>query len=32
MRAARTAITQGTFDAWSRDWLDRYHSRLASPP
>jgi queuine tRNA-ribosyltransferase len=30
MRAARDAIARGTFDAWSRDWLDRYHSRPAS--
>lgn len=32
MRAARDAIARGTFDAWSRDWLDRYHSRPASVP
>jgi queuine tRNA-ribosyltransferase len=30
MRAARDAIARGTFDAWSRDWLERYHSRPAS--
>jgi queuine tRNA-ribosyltransferase len=27
MRAARDAIATGGFDAWSRRWLDRYHSR-----
>lgn len=27
MRDARTAIRAGTIDAWSRDWLARYHSR-----
>lgn len=27
MRDARDAIRAGTFDAWSRDWLARYHSR-----
>jgi queuine tRNA-ribosyltransferase len=32
MRAARAAITQGTFGAWSRDWLERYHSRPVSVP
>jgi queuine tRNA-ribosyltransferase len=26
MRRARTAIADGTFSAWSRDWLARYHS------
>ena len=26
MRDARDAIARGTFDAWSRDWLLRYHS------
>jgi len=26
MRTARAAILDGTFDAWSRDWLARYHS------
>lgn len=26
MRDARTAIRAGTFDAWSSDWLLRYHS------
>jgi queuine tRNA-ribosyltransferase len=27
MRDARDAIRRGTIDAWSRDWLARYHSR-----
>ena len=27
MRDARSAIRAGTIDAWSRDWLARYHSR-----
>ncbi len=27
MRAARAAIRDGTIDAWSREWLARYHSR-----
>jgi queuine tRNA-ribosyltransferase len=27
MDDARAAIQSGTFDAWSRDWLLRYHSR-----
>ena len=27
MRRAREAIRAGTFDAWSRDWLARYHSQ-----
>ena len=26
MRRARATIADGTFDAWSRDWLARYHS------
>jgi queuine tRNA-ribosyltransferase len=26
MRRARAAILDGSFDAWSRDWLARYHS------
>ncbi|HEU4566192.1 MAG TPA: tRNA guanosine(34) transglycosylase Tgt [Gemmatimonadaceae bacterium] len=30
MRAARAAIIDGTFDSWSHDWLERYHSRLTS--
>jgi queuine tRNA-ribosyltransferase len=29
MRRARAAIADGSFDAWSRDWLARYHSRPA---
>ena len=29
MRRARGAIADGSFDAWSRDWLARYHSRPA---
>ena len=29
MRRARNAIADGSFDAWSRDWLARYHSRPA---
>ena len=31
MRAARDAIATGGFDAWSRGWLDRYHSRPGTP-
>ncbi|HEY0995877.1 MAG TPA: tRNA guanosine(34) transglycosylase Tgt [Gemmatimonadaceae bacterium] len=27
MREARAALHGGTFDAWSREWLARYHSR-----
>ena len=27
MREARAALHGGTFDAWSRDWLARYHTR-----
>jgi queuine tRNA-ribosyltransferase len=30
MRRARAAIRAGTFDAWSRDWLARYHSKQAT--
>jgi queuine tRNA-ribosyltransferase len=30
MRRARQAIVDGAFEAWSRDWLARYHSRTAS--
>ena len=26
---ARRAILEGDFQAWSRDWLQRYHSRPA---
>jgi queuine tRNA-ribosyltransferase len=29
MRRARAAIADGSFEAWSRDWLARYHSRPA---
>ena len=31
MAQARGAIMSGEFDAWSRDWLARYHSRLPVP-
>jgi hypothetical protein len=27
MRDARRALLAGGFDAWSRDWLARYHSK-----
>lgn len=27
MRTARRTIVEGTFDAWSQEWLRRYHSR-----
>ncbi len=27
MRIARAKIVEGTFDAWSQEWLRRYHSR-----
>jgi queuine tRNA-ribosyltransferase len=30
MRAARAAIADDTFDAWSQRWLDRYHSRSST--
>lgn len=30
MRSAREAIATRTFDAWSRRWLDRYHSRSSA--
>ena len=30
MDDARAAVRAGTFDAWSRDWLLRYHSRPVS--
>ena len=30
MREARNALLAGTFDAWSADWLQRYHSRTAT--
>jgi queuine tRNA-ribosyltransferase len=29
MRQARRAILEGDFQAWSRDWLQRYHLRPA---
>jgi queuine tRNA-ribosyltransferase len=32
MRRARRAIFEGDFQAWSRDWLQRYHSRPAPVP
>jgi queuine tRNA-ribosyltransferase len=32
MRQARTAIIDGSFDSWSRDWLARYHSRSSPVP
>lgn len=32
MRDARNAIAGGTFGVWSRDWLDRYHSRPDTDP
>ena len=32
MRTARRAILEGSFDAWSRDWLARYHSRPTVRP
>ena len=32
MRTARRTIAEGTFDAWSRDWLARYHSRPTASP
>jgi queuine tRNA-ribosyltransferase len=32
MRDARGAIRGGTFDAWSREWLERYHSRPVPTP
>ncbi len=31
MARARNAIVSGDFDAWSRDWLARYHTRLPVP-
>ena len=31
MREARARIFAGTFDAWSRDWLARYHSQPTRP-
>jgi queuine tRNA-ribosyltransferase len=32
MRRMRAAILDGSFDAWSRDWLARYHSRPSPVP
>jgi queuine tRNA-ribosyltransferase len=32
MRDARAAIVGGTFEAFSRDWLERYHSRPVPVP
>jgi queuine tRNA-ribosyltransferase len=32
MRRVRRAILEGDFQAWSRDWLSRYHSRPAPVP
>jgi queuine tRNA-ribosyltransferase len=32
MRRVRRAILEGDFQAWSRDWLQRYHSRPAPVP
>ena len=32
MRRARAAIAAGSFDAWSHDWLARYHSRPTPVP
>jgi queuine tRNA-ribosyltransferase len=32
MRTARAAILEGTFDGWSRDWLQRYHSSRSLAP
>jgi queuine tRNA-ribosyltransferase len=32
MRDARDAIRAGTFDAWSRDWLARYHGSSQTRP
>jgi queuine tRNA-ribosyltransferase len=32
MRAASAAIAERSFDAWSRDWLARYHSRSLVTP
>ena len=32
MRRAREAVLAGAFDAWSRDWLARYHSRPSPVP
>src|SRR4051812_16027063 len=32
MRDARAAVLAGTIDAWSREWLARYHSRPTASP
>lgn len=32
MRDARDAIRAGTIDAWSRDWLARYHASATTTP
>ena len=32
MRRARRAIVERDFEAWSRDWLQRYHTRPAPVP
>lgn len=32
MREARAAVINGTFEGWSRDWLDRYHSSKTATP
>jgi queuine tRNA-ribosyltransferase len=31
MRDARRALRDGAFDAWSRDWLARFHARSGGP-
>jgi queuine tRNA-ribosyltransferase len=31
MRRAREAISAGTFGAWSREWLERYHTPKPAP-
>ena len=32
MRDARDALRAGTFDAWSQDWLTRYHAKQPRTP
>ncbi|MDB4893266.1 MAG: Queuine tRNA-ribosyltransferase [Gemmatimonadetes bacterium] len=32
MREARNALLAGSFDSWSSDWLQRYHSNTATTP
>ncbi|HEY0970432.1 MAG TPA: tRNA guanosine(34) transglycosylase Tgt [Gemmatimonadales bacterium] len=32
MRSARAAILDGSFDGWSRDWLQRYHTSRTDAP